>query len=139
MMLLAEGREWLGTPWRHQASAKGVGADCIGFIAGVASACGSTEAARFLSTPEWRRYGREPSPEFMFSVCDELMDRIPIADARVGDVLVFTCGKHPMHFGLVAGETMLHSWLVARRVVEHRIDDDWRSRIVRAYRLRGFA
>jgi hypothetical protein len=32
---------------------------------------------------------------------------------------------------------MLHSWLVARRVCEHRLDAAWRSRIVRAYRLRG--
>jgi hypothetical protein len=36
--ILAEARSWIGTPWLHQASCKGVGADCIGFGAGVAAA-----------------------------------------------------------------------------------------------------
>jgi hypothetical protein len=34
--VIAEARSWLGTPWHHQASLKGVGCDCIGFIRGVA-------------------------------------------------------------------------------------------------------
>ncbi|MEM9842167.1 MAG: peptidase P60, partial [Pseudomonadota bacterium] len=28
-------RAWLGTPYRHQASRRGVGADCLGLIRGV--------------------------------------------------------------------------------------------------------
>jgi len=28
-------RSWLGTPYRHQASVKGVGADCLGLVRGV--------------------------------------------------------------------------------------------------------
>ncbi len=28
-------RSWIGTPYRHQASLKGVGADCLGFLRGV--------------------------------------------------------------------------------------------------------
>ncbi|MEL6794106.1 MAG: peptidase P60, partial [Pseudomonadota bacterium] len=28
-------RAWIGTPYRHQASLKGVGADCLGLIRGV--------------------------------------------------------------------------------------------------------
>jgi cell wall-associated NlpC family hydrolase len=28
--VIAEARTWLGTPWHHQASLKGVGCDCIG-------------------------------------------------------------------------------------------------------------
>ena len=34
--IIAEARSWLGTPWHHQASLKGVGCDCIGFVRGVA-------------------------------------------------------------------------------------------------------
>jgi NlpC/P60 family putative phage cell wall peptidase len=136
--ILAEARSWIGTPWLHQASCKGVGADCIGFGAGVAAACGSAEAKRFLATPEWRRYGRHPEADFLFRVCDELMDRIEISAATVGDVLVFNCGKHPMHFGIVGDDgRMLHAYLKARRVCEHQLDAGWRARIERAYRIRG--
>ena len=139
---IGEARSWLKpeTAWVHQASCKGVGADCIGFLAGVAAACGSADAKRFLATPGWRNYSRHPDPDFLFSVCDELMDPVPVSEATVADTLVFYCGnRHPMHFGTLAGDTMLHSWRVAGRVCEHRIDLSWRERIVRAYRVRGMA
>ena len=39
--IVALARGWLGTPYHHQASLKGVGCDCLGLIRGVyAEACG---------------------------------------------------------------------------------------------------
>jgi hypothetical protein len=34
------GASWLGTPWHRNASLKGVGADCVGVVAGTALALG---------------------------------------------------------------------------------------------------
>lgn len=34
-MIVIEARSWLGTPYRHQASVKGVGCDCLGLVRGV--------------------------------------------------------------------------------------------------------
>ncbi|MBC7141961.1 MAG: peptidase, partial [Rhodobacteraceae bacterium] len=43
---VAVARGWIGTPYRHQASARGAGADCLGLLRGV-----------------WRElYGAEPEP-----------------------------------------------------------------------------
>ncbi len=33
--ILAEARTWIGTPYRHQASLRGVGCDCLGLVRGV--------------------------------------------------------------------------------------------------------
>ena len=33
--IVAETRDWIGTPYRHQASLKGVGCDCLGLVRGV--------------------------------------------------------------------------------------------------------
>ncbi len=33
--IVAEARQWLGTPYVHQASRKGVGCDCLGLVRGV--------------------------------------------------------------------------------------------------------
>jgi NlpC/P60 family putative phage cell wall peptidase len=33
--IVAIARGWLGTPYRHQASLKGVGCDCLGLVRGV--------------------------------------------------------------------------------------------------------
>jgi NlpC/P60 family putative phage cell wall peptidase len=32
---VAEARLWLGTPYMHQASARGAGADCLGLLRGI--------------------------------------------------------------------------------------------------------
>ncbi|MFO0287190.1 MAG: hypothetical protein ACK51C_13080 [Brevundimonas sp.] len=34
-LALAVARSWLGTPYRHQASLRGEGADCLGLVRGV--------------------------------------------------------------------------------------------------------
>ena len=34
-LIVAETRGWIGTPYRHQASLKGVGCDCLGLVRGV--------------------------------------------------------------------------------------------------------
>ena len=33
--IVAEASTWLGTPYRHQGSRKGVGCDCLGLVRGV--------------------------------------------------------------------------------------------------------
>jgi cell wall-associated NlpC family hydrolase len=39
--IVAEARTWIGTPYRHQASLKGVGCDCLGLVRGVPGAPGN--------------------------------------------------------------------------------------------------
>jgi NlpC/P60 family putative phage cell wall peptidase len=33
--VVAKAREWIGTPYHHQASVKGAGCDCLGLVRGV--------------------------------------------------------------------------------------------------------
>ena len=33
--IVASARGWIGTPYRHQCSQKGLGADCLGLLRGV--------------------------------------------------------------------------------------------------------
>lgn len=42
-IIVAETRDWIGTPYRHQASLKGVGCDCLGLVRGVWRAVVVTE------------------------------------------------------------------------------------------------
>jgi hypothetical protein len=81
--VIAEARSWLGTPWHHQASLKGVGRDCIGFVRGVALPFVS-EVAIPLDYPEtWHLYRAEPR---MYLGFKERCDEIEPADALAGDV-----------------------------------------------------
>jgi NlpC/P60 family putative phage cell wall peptidase len=138
--VVAEARTWIGTPWVHQASLKGVGCDCIGFPVGVGAELGLPEAAHWKADLRFRNYGRLPLPDKLLESCGDYLDQIPIADAGLGDVLLLTFATQPMHFAIVSAlgpMYMTHAYLPAGGVVEHIVDEKWRRRILRAFRLRG--
>lgn len=138
--IIAEARTWLGTKWHHQASLKGVGCDCIGLVAGVALACGIAEAQAFYVDWEILGYGRHPDPQMLMRACDRYLDRKADLTAEPADILVMRFEREPQHFGIVTDttpRTMIHSLAGARKVVEHRIDELWQSRVVRVYSFRG--
>ena len=41
--IVAEARAWIGTPYRHQGSLKGIGCDCLGLVRGVWRAVAGAE------------------------------------------------------------------------------------------------
>lgn len=137
--VVAEAREWLGTPWHHQAPLKGVGCDCTGLVRGVIG------AFRPLP-PELQQmdYARMPDGVTLLRLCREHLHEVSVADIAPGDVLAFTYGTDPQHMAIAAdyvhgGLSMIHA-LDQRgrdpgRVVEHRIDTAWQRRIVAAFRV----
>ena len=53
------GAGWIGTPYRHQASLKGVGCDCLGLVRGVWRAvCGDEPEAVPAYSPDWAEASR---------------------------------------------------------------------------------
>jgi len=134
--IVAESREWIGTPWKHQASLKGVGADCIGFVAGVARGVGIQEAEAFRRDLRFRGYGRTPDPALLRMAVAAYLN--PTDTPLPGDVLLMRFEQDPQHFGLLtAADYMIHAYAQARKVAEHRIDDKWRARIVAYFSFRG--
>lgn len=123
-------RQWLGTPYLHQQSLKGVGCDCLGFVKGVAQELGCLPSNFDDIEPLAKGYGREPYgmmvPLFK-RWCDE------VAKPEVGDILIFRIRRKPQHCGFYLGETMIHA---RHRVVEHRIDSGWSNRITNVFRLK---
>lgn len=140
--VLAVARTWVGTPYRHQGRHKHVGADCVGFLAGVAIESGLYPDTLWDS-PEIRPfigYGREPSAQLLRQALELFLDPIPLADVQPADVYLMRFNVEPQHVALVASETtILHSFAIARKVSEHTLDETWRARICGAYRMRGLA
>lgn len=132
-------RGWLSTPWRHQARLKGIGVDCVGFIAEVGRECG------ILSVQEAANYKRRPDGVTLRAKLDEYLTPVRLADIQPADVLLFSTSGKPDHVGLVgdypaAGElSVIHAYLPARKVIEHRLDPTWRGKVVAAYAIPGIA
>src|SRR5262245_7999261 len=56
--IIAEARDFIGTPYRHQASLKGVGCDCLGLVRGVWRALhGSAPEVTPAHAPAWAEAG----------------------------------------------------------------------------------
>lgn len=140
--LIAEAREWLKpkTRFQHQQSMKNVVSDCLGFGSAVAAKMGVPNAVQWREDERFKNYAATPDPKKLVEACDEYMDAVPLHLARIADVLVIRFKKQPMHFAFVTAldpMSMIHCFELRGGVVEHGIDETWRRRIFRVYRLRG--
>ena len=72
--------------------------------------------------------------------CKDYLDPVPVREAQLGDVLLFTFLREPMHFGFLSRldpRYMIHAYQPIGCVVENIIDEKWNRRILKAFRLRG--
>jgi NlpC/P60 family putative phage cell wall peptidase len=81
-------RGWLGTPYHHQASLKGVGADCLGLIRGIwRELYGPEPEAMPAYTRDW---GDATGSETLLAAASRhLVELEDVSTAQAGDVLVF--------------------------------------------------
>lgn len=135
--IVAEARKWLGTPYRHQASVIGVGADCLGLLRGVWRALVGVEPAKAPPyTPDW---AEARGSDDLMDAARKWLREIPISAAREGDVLLFRMGlgAPAKHVAILSGEDrILHAYWV-RSVCETRLVPWWRRRIAGAFSFPG--
>jgi NlpC/P60 family putative phage cell wall peptidase len=150
-------RSWLGTPYVHQASLKGVGCDCLGLLRGI-----------------WRElYGEEPEEippysldwaeatgaETLYTALERHCREVTPEQIAAGDIALFRMlPRGPAkHCGFVASKdltspnagrserealrvggalTLIHS-RQNKRVSEEPLSAFWRDRLAFAFRLRG--
>lgn len=131
--ILAEARDWIGTPYQHQASTKGAGADCLGLIRGVWRALyGAEPELASPYTPDWAE--REGAETLRDAARRHLIE-IDVADATPGDVLLFRMdARSPMKHAAILDEDgrLIHAYW-ARAVVRSRFAPWWRARCAAAF------
>jgi NlpC/P60 family putative phage cell wall peptidase len=137
--IIAAARQWLGTPYAHQASLKGTGCDCLGLVRGVwRDLHGGEPEAVPAYAPDWAEAGlRETLAEAA------LRHLIAIDRRRFagGDVLLFRWRAHlpAKHAAIAISETrMIHAQSGAT-VSEVAISPWWRRHLAFAFRFPGIA
>lgn len=137
--LVAEARSWIGTPYRHQGSLKGVGCDCLGLVRGVWRNCvGREPEAPPPYAPDWAEAG---GAETLMQAGERHLMPVDRADLRGGDVLLFRWrdGYVAKHAAIATGEgTMIHAHDGAA-VCEVALSPWWRRRLAAAFRFPGIA
>ncbi len=126
---------WLGTPYVHQASLKGVGSDCLGLVRGV-----------------WREVeGSEPQPVPSYSSTWSELDgaetllraakrhfvEVEPSAAGAGDVLIFRLRSRSAakHAGIVSDAGRFIHAYQGSGVVESPLDRFWSKRIAGVFRF----
>ncbi|WP_421729733.1 NlpC/P60 family protein [Brevundimonas sp.] len=135
---VAAARGWIGTPYRHQASVKGAGADCLGLVRGVwREVLGPEPETTPAYSPDWAEVGAE---ETLLEAARRWLIEIPVGEARAGDVLLFRMseGAAVKHCAILshAGPPearMIHAYW-GRSVVESWMGPWWRRRLAAAFR-----
>lgn len=144
--VVAAARGWLGTPYRHQASLRGEGADCLGLIRGVWRELFGPEPESLPPyRPDWAEVG---GAETLLAAARRWLAEIPVEGARAGDVVLFRMapGAAAKHCAVLSsgridgtgsdGARMIHAYW-GRSVVESWLGPWWRARLVAAFAWPG--
>lgn len=133
--IVAAARSWIGTPYRHQASCKGVGCDCLGFLRGVwREAQGSEPELPPPYSADWAEAGGK---ETLAEAAHRHLTGIGFDEIAPGDVLLFRWRAHlpAKHCAiLTAPERMIHAHDGAA-VAEVYFASWWRRRLAYAFRF----
>lgn len=134
--LVTEARSWLGTPYVHQASVKGAGADCLGLLRGVwRAAMGHEPEAVPVYSMDWSEPQGE---ERMWAAARRHLREKPMADLATGDVLLFRMRDRGVakHLGIVSAACdtprFIHAYS-GHGVVENALSDPWHRRVVACF------
>lgn len=131
-------RGWIKTPYRHQASSKAVGCDCLGLLRGMWRELYGAEPEL---VPAYSQDWSEPQGhEALWSAASRHLIAKPRGDAAPGDIMLFRMrsGAVAKHLG-IAGEvgtapTFIHAYS-GHGVLESPLSSPWRRRIVARFQF----
>jgi NlpC/P60 family putative phage cell wall peptidase len=134
--IVTAARGWVGTPYHHQASRRGVGCDCLGLVRGVwRDVLGEEPEAVPAYSPQWAE-GR--GEETLLAAAHRHF--VPADAIRAGTLLLFRWKARlpAKHCGIATGpDTFVHAYDAAGRAVEGRLAPVWRGRIAGAFDFPG--
>jgi NlpC/P60 family putative phage cell wall peptidase len=133
--IITAARGWLGTPYIHQASLKGVGCDCLGLIRGV---YGEITGQKLPDPPPYSADWAEASDrETLVEAARQWLRETPLERFEAGHVVLFRwrAGLPAKHCGIAtSATTMIHAHDGAA-VSEVSIGPWWRRHLSHAFQF----
>lgn len=130
--LLAEARRWIGTPYQHQASRRGVGCDCLGLVRGLWRQLNGQEPVAVPAYgPDWS----EPSHEELLWKELARHMRSSSGTMKPGEIVLFRMrtGSVAKHLGILSQvephPKFIHAYS-GHGVVENSLSQPWARRVV---------
>lgn len=112
-LVVAEARSWIGTPYRHQASLKQKGCDCIGLIIGIWRELFNGLPLEFklpVYTPGW---AEETKKSQLVEISRQYLTEVAVDDFMDGDVIMYRMLRSAptKHCAIVSSSsTIIHAY-----------------------------
>ncbi len=127
--IVAEARDWIGTPYRHQGSRKGVGCDCLGLVRGIWRAVYGDEPEKpDPYAGDWAEAGGE---DRLLAAAQRYCIERPDGTMLPGDLLLFRWRPNvpAKHAGiLLSPDHFIHAYQ-GHAVLVSALVPHWRRRI----------
>ncbi|HXJ01300.1 MAG TPA: hypothetical protein VNH44_08745 [Micropepsaceae bacterium] len=136
--LIAAARGWIGTPYVHQASLKGLGCDCLGLLRGVWRELMGDEPE--TPPPYSVDWAEASGDETLYTALKRHFAEIDRIDIAPGDIALFRMAARgpAKHCGIVAEQGGVPTLIHARqnkRVSEEEFGRNWRRKLAYAFRV----
>ncbi|MBN9542319.1 MAG: DUF1287 domain-containing protein [Alphaproteobacteria bacterium] len=130
--LTCSARQYLNVPFRHQGRNSHIGLDCIGLIMLVAKEIG-------INLIDEKDYPRIPQGDYFLNKITSQLPKKQTKDIAEGDMILFNINGAPSHVGIATFHGnepyIIHSYAPLKKVVEHRLTDDWIQKIHSIYNI----
>lgn len=126
-------RVWIGTPYRHQASTRGAGCDCLGLLRGVwRDVYGREPEVAPPYTPDWDEVAQR---DVLMTAARRHLLPEEVSEMDAGDVLLFRMRPRAVakHLGILSGpSTFIHAYS-GHGVIENTLSAPWRRRVAAVF------
>jgi len=129
---------WVDTPFRHRTMVKGLGCDCIHFIAGVLKHFDLVQTEKKGFIPE---YGSDWNLHRTRELLLEGIKRevncieVPVDNIIDGDLVLFKFGKASAHIAFYFKDHFYHSVTEIGVIKTHFEEKEWSDRITHVLRI----
>jgi len=139
--IVSQAKTWVGTKFHHQGRIKKTvlhdgGVDCLGLIIEISRELNlySKDGKTLLYELDTINYGHFPDTDFLYNQLSKHLIEIPSDKLKAGDIVIMNFDNHPQHLAIVSNYMknklgIIHSYAPAKKVIEHRLDDEWKKRI----------
>ncbi|MGC0052528.1 NlpC/P60 family protein [Brucella pituitosa] len=127
--VLAEAESWIGTPYRHGASMRGVSCDCLGLVRGIWRALYGNEPEHPRAyAPDW---AEAASSDLLMEAAQRHMRSRISGNPQPGDLLIFRwrADVAAKHLGIMTRENRFIHAYEGHHVMASALVPQWRKRI----------
>lgn len=138
--ILKIANDWLGTKFHYNGRIKknennSGGVDCIGLIMKIGEEVGAVSNGKNIICYDYLSYSRYPNNNEMKSFLDKYFIKINKIQATTGDLIYFNFENRLEHIAIISDkDKIIHCYTGAKMVVENKLDEYWRKKIIGYYR-----